>query len=235
MITYLIIRSLKPLYSFANFKCKKSPFFLQEKLRTRLKTLEEGLKNVSSFSIPSIQSCGSEDSVKSNHVLGFLNNAGVRKRSTSQPRGSLCMNKSSQLQQPTVGTETAHAVGKLNRADSLKTKKFAVGSMRRKSLWASISKTFDSAEKENAELKPNSDLNVKYIDIEASVPGERESKGTTGAETENKKIIDDGNEDVVSGFLYDRLQKEVINLRKRCEDKDGTLNAKDEEIKVKTK
>lgn len=37
---------------------------------------------------------------------------------------------------------------------------------------------------------------------------------------------------MVSGFLYDRLQKEVINLRKFCEAKDSSLNAKDEEIKM---
>ncbi|KAK1359485.1 hypothetical protein POM88_043959 [Heracleum sosnowskyi] len=34
------------------------------------------------------------------------------------------------------------------------------------------------------------------------------------------------------GFLYDKLQKEVICLRKSCEKKDDYLNAKDEEIKV---
>lgn len=42
-----------------------------------------------------------------------------------------------------------------------------------------------------------------------------------------------GNEDMVSGFLYDKLQKEVINLRKSHEAKDGLLNAKEDEIKVK--
>ncbi|XP_027358824.1 microtubule-associated protein 70-5-like isoform X2 [Abrus precatorius] len=37
------------------------------------------------------------------------------------------------------------------------------------------------------------------------------------------------------GFLYDRLQKEVINLRKFCEIKDSSLHTKDEEIKMLTK
>ncbi|KAH7665156.1 NDUFAF3 domain-containing protein [Dioscorea alata] len=40
-----------------------------------------------------------------------------------------------------------------------------------------------------------------------------------------------GNEDMVSGFLYDKLQQEVINLRKSHEAKDGLLNAKEDEIK----
>ena len=56
---------------------------------------------------------------------------------------------------------------------------------------------------------------------------------------ENSKISANGlsdqdakGEDMVSGFLYDRLQKEVIALRKVCESKEGTINAKNEEIKV---
>lgn len=40
-------------------------------------------------------------------------------------------------------------------------------------------------------------------------------------------------DDIVSGFLYDKLQKEVICLRKFCETKESALNTKDEEIKVK--
>ena len=56
---------------------------------------------------------------------------------------------------------------------------------------------------------------------------------------ENSKISANGlvdqdakEEDMVSGFLYDRLQKEVIALRKVCESKEDTINAKNEEIKV---
>ncbi|RID72658.1 hypothetical protein BRARA_C04541 [Brassica rapa] len=56
---------------------------------------------------------------------------------------------------------------------------------------------------------------------------------------ENSKISANGlvdqdakEEDMVSGFLYDRLQKEVIALRKVCESKEDTINAKNEEIKM---
>ncbi|KAI3990420.1 hypothetical protein MKX01_021355 [Papaver californicum] len=214
----------------------KAEIQLKDKLRMRLKTLEEGLKHVSSNSSPSNPSCGSGEAEKSNHVLGFLNNAGVRKRSTSQPRGSLNVNKSSQGQQAIVGAEAEQFIGKLKRADSLKMKNGSLVAMRRKSLWASRSKVVDSAEKENAEVKPNSDPTVDtYIDVDASVPGEREIKGCNEVETQNNKSIDAGGEDVVSGFLYDMLQKEVVNLRKRCEHKDGTLNAKDEEINALTR
>lgn len=67
------------------------------------------------------------------------------------------------------------------------------------------------------------------------------SKVVDITEKENRETIDgEGfrepssleNEDTVSGFLYDKIQKEVINLRKLCEVKDGNLNTKDEEIKV---
>jgi hypothetical protein len=54
-------------------------------------------------------------------------------------------------------------------------------------------------------------------------------------EDSERKTEEDGNvysEDMVSGFLYDRLQKEVIALRKLCESKEGTINAKNEEIKM---
>jgi len=39
-------------------------------------------------------------------------------------------------------------------------------------------------------------------------------------------------EDVVSGFLYDRLQKELISLRNACQAKDDGLKDKEEENKV---
>ncbi|XP_039139701.1 microtubule-associated protein 70-1-like isoform X1 [Dioscorea cayenensis subsp. rotundata] len=42
----------------------------------------------------------------------------------------------------------------------------------------------------------------------------------------------DDHEDMVSGFLYDRLQKEIIKLRKSQEEKDGVLIAKEDEIKM---
>lgn len=39
-------------------------------------------------------------------------------------------------------------------------------------------------------------------------------------------------EDLVSGVLYDMLQKEVISLRKSCHEKDITLKDKDDAIEV---
>lgn len=49
---------------------------------------------------------------------------------------------------------------------------------------------------------------------------------------QNKGGSEDACEDMVSGYLYDRLQKEVINLRISHEEKDQLLSAKDDEIKL---
>ncbi|KAK1297683.1 Microtubule-associated protein 70-5 [Acorus calamus] len=50
--------------------------------------------------------------------------------------------------------------------------------------------------------------------------------------TENKPTSDNDGQDLVSGYLYDRLQREIINIRKLLGEKDEMLNAKDDEIEV---
>ncbi|KAK8675186.1 hypothetical protein V6N13_033256 [Hibiscus sabdariffa] len=153
---------------------------LKEKFKLRLKILEDGLKNASSLS---------PKPAKSSNILVLLtSSSGLKKRSTSQPRGSTSTVSSSPLQRPSVEIETANA----RRAAPEE-------NMLRKNLWASRCKVADSGEKENAKTKVNADC---------------------------------GAEDTVSGYLYDRLQKEVINLRRFCEAKESSLNAKDEEIKM---
>ncbi|KAF8414256.1 hypothetical protein HHK36_002256 [Tetracentron sinense] len=215
----------------------KSEAQLKDKLMVRLKTLEEGLKHVSSFSANPITNCGSQKTEKSNHILGFLSsNAGLGKRSTSQPRASVITNISSPLQQPNVETETTSGGGKLKRVSSLKMKYIGGENMLRKSLWASRSKLLDSGGKENTEMKANINLIVdQSIDGETMVSAEIKTKGSRDPDLQNKGSTDAGSEDMVSGFLYDRLQREVISLRKYCEEKDGSLNAKDEENKILVK
>ncbi|GFZ03330.1 microtubule-associated proteins 70-5 [Actinidia rufa] len=63
-----------------------------------------------------------------------------------------------------------------------------------------------------------------FWDIKTKSEGTEESQNKGG-----------NSDDKVSGFLYDRLQKEVIALRRFCEVKDSNLHAKDEEIKVLVK
>lgn len=137
-------------------------------MKLRLKTIEDGLKGPNTFSV-------STKTEKSGKILGFLTSAGgSKKRSTSQPRGTV--------------TGRIHALNRVPESD----------------------------EKENSKVTANGLVDQHEED-------------------DKRKAEEDGNvdsEDMVSGFLYDRLQKEVIALRKICESKEGTINAKNEEIKV---
>ncbi|XP_024022294.1 microtubule-associated protein 70-5 [Morus notabilis] len=148
---------------------------LKEKFKLRLKTLEDGLKDVSSFSNNTSAFCGSPKTEKSSNILGFLTSTGgLRKRSTSQPRGST-LSRNTLLQQPNLDNEITNT----NNSDTI-------------------------------------------------VSGELKSKGSAG---DTEAATNSDGEDMVSGFLYDRLQKEVISLRKFCEAKENDLSAKDQEIK----
>ncbi|KAH1065906.1 hypothetical protein J1N35_030893 [Gossypium stocksii] len=183
---------------------------LKDKFKLRLKILEDGLNHVSSISINPNASYGSPKPEKSSNILGFLTStSGLKKRSTSQPRAST-ISTSSPLQRP--------------RATSGE-------NMVRKNLWASRCKFADSNEKENAEMKVNGDTNIRK-DGDTKDSAEIKSNGGSNEQTGNRGIADSNAEDMVSGILYDRLQKEVINLRKLCEAKDSSLNTKDEEIKM---
>ncbi|KAL7213773.1 hypothetical protein ACSBR2_016331 [Camellia fascicularis] len=204
---------------------------IKDKLKLRLKTLEEGLKHVSSFSANPNAFCGSPKPGKSNHIFAFLSsNNALKKLSTSQPRAST-IRKSSPLRQPNIENEvTNDANGELKQVNSLKKKHGSGENLLRKSIWASRSKVVDSGEKENKEINENTTVNVgKFKDNEIAVSGDFKMKNGGNGESHTKGCNSD---DVVSGFLYDRLQKEVISLRKSCEAKDGTLNAKDEELKM---
>ncbi|XP_039016368.1 microtubule-associated protein 70-5-like isoform X1 [Hibiscus syriacus] len=144
---------------------------------------------------------------KSSNILALLTgSSGPRKRSTSQPRGSTISGSSHQ--QPSVEIETANA--RMKQGGSLKYRAAPEENMVRRNLWASRCKVADGSEKQNEEMKVNADANVR----------------------KDSAAADSGAEDMVSGYLYDRLQKEVINLRKFCDAKDSSLNAKDEEIKM---
>lgn len=196
--------------------------------------MEESLKHVSSFSANLDASSRPQQTENSENVLGFLsNNAGTRKRSTSQPRASFSINRSSVLQQPNVVSEASNATGNLKRSNSLKLKYSAGENMVKKHLWATRSKFAADGGKENAEGKVNSGVNANGFVYEVSVLEQIKTKGDGDADSQrDKQCLDACGEDLVSGFLYDRLQREVIHLRKLCEGKDGTLLAKDEEIKV---
>ncbi|KAL6009594.1 hypothetical protein ACLOJK_000022 [Asimina triloba] len=207
---------------------------LKDKVRLRLKTLEEGLKHVASFSASrNNASYASQKMEKSEHVLGFLqNNGGQRKRSTSQPRASFTV-KSSILQQPNVGSETAFTNEDLKQVNGLKNN-YAVGeNMLRNHLWAPAPRNkFADDEKENTKRKLSSGASDNGF-IHGAAPAEQvKHNAANDVGSDCKRTSGSDCEDVVSGLLYDKIQREVINLRKLCEGKDRSLIAKDEEIKM---
>ncbi|EXB29540.1 hypothetical protein L484_010598 [Morus notabilis] len=193
---------------------------LKEKFKLRLKTLEDGLKDVSSFSNNTSAFCGSPKTEKSSNILGFLTSTGgLRKRSTSQPRGST-LSRNTLLQQPNLDNEIV--VGELKGANTMRKKNAPGENLLKKGLWTSRNKIADIAEKENTDTKTNTN------NSDTIVSGELKSKGSAG---DTEAATNSDGEDMVSGFLYDRLQKEVISLRKFCEAKENDLSAKDQEIK----
>ncbi|PON38121.1 Microtubule-associated protein [Parasponia andersonii] len=198
---------------------------LKEKLRLRLKTLEEGLKHVSNSPNTTNVFCASPKTEKSNNILAFLTSTGgLRKRSTSQPRASM-LSRSSPLRQPNAEKETT--VVELKGANNLRHKTASVENSPRKSLWSSRNKVVDSGEKENAEMQVNTNINISGT----TASEELRTKGSDNGVSPNE-VANTNSEDFVSGFLYDRLQKEVIGLRKFCEAKENDLSAKDQEIKI---
>ncbi|KAK2359125.1 microtubule-associated protein 70-2 [Trifolium repens] len=195
---------------------------LKEKLKVRLNTLEEGLKHFSSYSATSNVFSWSPKAEKSNIKGSLTTSGGPRKRSTSQPRASSI--GSPLFQQRNIKTNTNTVGGNLKQESPIKMKYASAENMLKKGIWTSRSKVVDiTGEKEN-EMQVNTDINLNDINVK-TVDDEDE-------DFQSKKPNDSGSDDVVSGFLYDRLQKDVIKLRKSCETKDNNLQAKDEEIKM---
>lgn len=145
-------------------------------------------------------------------------------RSVSQPRASSIKRNSQKL---VLEKE-------LKRGNSLKMR-YGFGELLvRKGLWSSRNKVGNIDEPEKAKMdREDNDVNVDKIkengsevlgNVEPYVCVKEDSVSITG--------LNPHKEDLVSGFLYDKLQKEVICLRKSCEKKDNNLDAKDEEIKM---
>ncbi|KAJ4839243.1 hypothetical protein Tsubulata_050938 [Turnera subulata] len=209
---------------------------LKEKLKLRLKILEEGLKHASP---------GSPKPEKSNSILGFLtSNGAVRKRSASQPRASN-NGRNSPMKQPNIEARNPNASGDVKRADGFRRRSGSGENLFRSGMWVSRSKFFDSTGKENNEAEANKDANVDKLKSgdkstspeakgRAGADGDMQNREITIQDLQNMDSSNSSHEDVVSGFVYDRLQKEVISLRKSCEAKDSSLNVKDQEIQVDT-
>lgn len=193
---------------------------IQDKLKLRLKILEEGLQGGG----------GCQKHEKTNSLFGILSsNGGLKRRSASQPRAS---RMGSSEKDKTVST---NGLGEMKTSNSMK-KIYASESFLRKSLWAPRNKVVGSFEKENTNSVNNSFSNgitePRKVRNKVDDDESDEARNMALAKAGNNGNGNGNGDDMVSGFLYDRLQKEVISLRKTCEAKETDLNAKDEDIKV---
>ncbi|RZS12679.1 hypothetical protein BHM03_00044158 [Ensete ventricosum] len=185
----------------------KAESHLKDKLSLRLKTIEECLKP---SSLPERHS----------EVSGGKK-SGVKKRSASRPRASHATKNASVLQQP-------HSIS--GNGDKIFDGKNPV----QKNLSAPRGRSFSDSEKENAEtnVKPNGHVDDDVVAGKTELTHEVNAKECGHIKSEVKRLGVDC-EDMVSGFLYDRLQKEVLNLKGSQKDKESLLSAKDDEIKLK--
>lgn len=97
------------------------------------------------------------------------------------------------------------------------------------------SKSFDGGTRSFDRSKSMSNSIPRYSLNKSSDANEESVANGNGNENSEDKLSGISNvdtEDTVSGLLYDILQKEVINLRKACHEKDQSLNDKDDAIEV---
>ncbi|KAG9147568.1 hypothetical protein Leryth_007362 [Lithospermum erythrorhizon] len=123
-------------------------------------------------------------------------------------------------------------------------------SLRKANLHPSRANTTNSEPKQDTSMSGSStgSSNTSLDDENASVLTGRKDNGLSSPSRDIKtngtilnheisdscppEITKTGNEDCVSGVLYDMLQKEVIGLRKACHVKDRSLKDKDDAIEV---
>ncbi|KAJ0963537.1 hypothetical protein J5N97_028659 [Dioscorea zingiberensis] len=199
---------------------------LKDKVQLRLDTLEEGLKHALSSSTKQAEGLNKVIKVTSQSV-------GPKRRSVSQPRASLIGNRIFTQQQPNSTFEGADSTINMTQVNKLDTNHVTGKHVFRKIFSAPRSKFSDDNGKENTRVKTNSTRSVDEIFFkEVEVSGEEETSRCSDVNSQNTGTIKNVHDDTVSGFLYDRLQKEVIRLKRSQEEKEGELNAKDDEIKM---
>ncbi|XP_072990308.1 microtubule-associated protein 70-4-like isoform X2 [Typha latifolia] len=210
---------------------------LKDKLKVRLKTLEEGLRNMST----SAKEVNNSDQIAKRRSTSqpkekvmkqpeSLLEVVDKKRPSSEPRAPAAAKV---LKQPNLVSERIDGTRSMKRIGSLKVKFVSGDNLVRNNLWASRSKLFDATGKENKDRNVSSNGHSdETLSGKVEISREVEAKGYGDVEPQKKGPVNDESEDMVSGYLYDKMQKEVICLRKTHEEKDGILNAKNDEIQI---
>ncbi|GAU38967.1 hypothetical protein TSUD_378430 [Trifolium subterraneum] len=179
---------------------------LKDKLKLRLKTLEEGLKK---FPFNSNAFSGTPTADKSNILSFVTNNGGLRNRSTSQPRGSTV--GSTLFQKQNIKGNIDSIAGNRKPGSITKMKYSSTENVLKKGIWASRNKFSDSGEKEN-EMQVNTGMNLNKFDGEREA-GDVKTSVDVDEDSKSNSCNDFGSNDVVSGFLYDKIQKEMLTKK----------------------
>ncbi|XP_074574234.1 microtubule-associated protein 70-5-like [Curcuma longa] len=200
------IQRLKDKLTLAE-RTAKTETQLKEKLRLRLKTLEQCMKH------PSLP----------------------------EKRRDFCERKKCELASPKDVKKVSHAPNNdtvlqkpnLNSGDvdNARGMESLNSNVVQKNLLALRSKSFNDTGKENAETNVRSNRHADDIMTGRKEVNREVNEKKCGDSKSQNENLENGYEDMVSGFLYDKLQKKVINLRESHKEKDNVLIMKDEEIK----
>ncbi|KAK8936758.1 Microtubule-associated protein 70-5 [Platanthera zijinensis] len=185
---------------------------LKDKIKLRLRTLEENFKQKSTSSVTQITNSDPKLRISSPNIR--------QKRSLSQPRASaskVSVNRS--VDDPKTLQGSNRISGKLISSKN----------MVRGNLCASTSKMYDEGEKENIVKKIN---RGDYVTQENVYSKAKTNEHNVDESETTERQGDCCNDDMISGFLYDRLQKEIIALRKSQDEKDEKLSAREVDIKL---
>lgn len=186
---------------------------LKEKFQLRLKVLEDGLKGSSNGSLCRLPSAGGEDGPKSGM------NGSSRRQSIggAEDASRLVVNGFNNKRR----TSTSQLRGSISSSVLMRNAK-------------STSKSFDGGRP--ADNTPNrsklfsngfSEHHKQMLPVSRGEPQEALKENV-----DLKNEVTEGAEDLVSGVLYDMLQKEVIALRKASHEKDQSLKDKDDAIEM---
>ncbi|KAG0464382.1 hypothetical protein HPP92_020451 [Vanilla planifolia] len=192
---------------------------LKDKLKLRLKTLEEVLSTSSANQV-----------TNSGNSYRFPSPCDVQ--TISQLRASLAAAKSAIQERPNSTSGRADAAKNLHRSSCPGTKFSLRENVIRKNFWVSNSNRFYQVETENAADVPLDGQANVAMPQEHDGPGQI-TNGYEGSESISSGSHQDGCDDLVSGFMYDdMLQQEVISLRRLQQKKNEVLSSKEDEIKL---
>lgn len=197
-------------------RAAKSEAQLKEKFQLRLKVLEDGLRSSSNGAVRmELRSCsngrsrrqsiGGAESLSRSPSNGF----GPRKASVPQQRAPISSN---------TNTILKHAKGTSKSFDGGRSIE-CIRSLDRNKSFTNGFEGHQSTGKDN-EVSRNTESQDTWKDNSDNKPPE---------------FVEVGQDDTVSGLLYDMLQKEVIALRKASHEKDQSLKDKDDAIEMLAK